>query len=150
MKKLLCCMLVVVLLLGGCGKDGKDAELIVLDFIVMSNQWDEYEFKDDRYFYYFWKSPEIHVPQLTGKVFDEGAVLCYMLQNLIEGGRPQVVQKPLPYTINGFYDDNGYDVPYSENYSFQIRPGYITFIVKYSDFGELRPPRGDFRVVILR
>ena len=160
MRKLFGCLLVVMMCFAACegpvgppGKDGRDGkngadgvstEWFWKDYDVLSNQWKEYTEEGDGYFYYYFEY-EYSIPQLTEFVFDEGAVVCYLVQEINSNGRKTLVQRPLPYTIYGF--DN--DVPYSENYSYEIRPGYIKFIVKYSDFDEIQPLSCTFHVVMM-
>ena len=124
---------------GKPGKDGNDAIFKILDFDVESEEWNEH----DGIFKY-----DFPMPEFSGKIFDEGAVVCYLLW--FEGSVP--VQSPLPYTFFGVDEDiDGNDYFYSENYTFEVKPGYITFIVKISDFqtGFQQPLPCSFRVVLL-
>ena len=147
-KKLLGCLLIVVLGITACqgpmGPPGKDAVMLVRDFNVSSDHWNPaYDDLMGAFFEYGFSFAE-----LTGTVFDKGAVICYLLQNISYGGRNIVVQTPMPYTYYGEFQG----VLYSENYTFEIRPGYINFIVKVSDFDTQaqQPLDCTFRVVIAR
>ena len=146
MKKLLGWMLIVALLFTACegkvgppGKDGKNIEFVVCDFVVQSENWVPVndELMGNLFEYGF------NFPQLTGYIFDEGAVVCYLVQDLGGG----IIQTPLPYTFYGELDD----VLYSENYTYEISPGHINFIVKISDFDtEVQQPLScTFRVVLM-
>ena len=151
MKKLLGCMLIVVLLCSSCvknGKDGNDTVFMVLDFDIPSinnnNKWNPVF--DDVMGNFF--ESRVSIRELTGDIFDNGAVLCYLLQNVNYGARTTVIQTPLPYTFFGEF--GGF--LYSENYTFELSPGSINFIVKISDFDiETQMPLDcTFRVVLMR
>ena len=158
MRKLFGCLLVVMMSFVACegpvgppgrdGRDGIDGEFtyrFTNDYDVWFDEWISSSEEGDGYFFYYFEH-EISIPQLTKFVFDEGFVGCYLVQEIVyENGKKALVQRPLPYTIYGF--DGG--EPYSENYSFEIRTGYIKFIVKYSDFGEIQPLSCTFHVVMM-
>jgi len=159
MKNLLGWLLVMMLGITACegpmgppgrdGKDGKDAESTqwyVGDFEVSSKDWNlVFEEMDDNEWYLF--EYEFRVPELDNFIFTQGAVVCYLVQFFSYGGNPVRTHCLLPYTIYGEYD-NGF--PFSENYSCELRTGYINFTVKYSDwFPELLPPDRTFHVVLM-
>ena len=153
MKKITGLLLVVVMMsitacegpMGPPGKDGKDGyetEWFVNDYNVLSHQWNlTFDDMMGSFFEY-----EVPIPQLTSFVFTDGAVLIYLVQDIFSGGRTVQVNSPLPYTY--YYESN--DFFYSENYSFELRPGYINFIVKYSDFDtNEKPATCRFHVVMI-
>ena len=156
MKKLLGCLLVVMMCFAACqgpigpmgppgknGIDGESTQWFVKDFQVLSEHWVAvYDDLMGDIFEY-----EFRISELTGFVFDEGAVVCYLVQNINYGGKATVVQSPLPYTFFGEYHGK----LYSENYTYEIRPGYINFIVKISDFDTQaqQPLDCTFRVVLM-
>jgi hypothetical protein len=74
--------------------------------------------------------------------------MCYLIQTIPIGGKDTDIQTLLPYTFYGETDDGSL---YSENYTFEIRPGYINFVVKISDFNtEFQQPLDCiFRVVLM-
>lgn len=124
---------------GTDGQDGESANWFIMDFEVLSEHWTPV-FDDligDIFIF------EFPITELTGFVFDYGAVVCHLIQNV----NNEPVQTPLPYTFYG--EDDGYF--YSENYSYEIRPGFITFIVKISDFNTQvkQPLKCTFRVVLM-
>ena len=81
-------------------------------------------------------------PQLTRFVFDEGAVLGYLIV-----GNSRV---PLPDTwVQVILLDNGEEYVFSETYSFEIEPGWITFTHQTSDAFMERPPTQNFHVVLI-
>jgi hypothetical protein len=129
--------------MGPPGEDGYAPGLYVNDFTVFSEDWELYENEDGPYFEY-----EFAVPELTRHVFDTGAVVCYLVQEKSYDGRTSfLTQNPLPYTYYGMYDDG---VLFSENYSYEVSEGYITFIAKNNTFdNRLRPLNRDFHVVIM-
>jgi len=150
MKKLLGCLVMVVMWFSACegpmgpmGPAGRDANMKVCDFEVLSEHW--IPVHDDMMGNIF--EYEFRIPELTGYVFDEGGVVCYLVQYLNIGGKNTPVQTPLPYTFFGEYDG----FLYSENYTYEIRPGYINFIVKVSDFDTefQKPLPCTFRVVLM-
>jgi len=133
--------------MGPPGRDGRDAESMqwhVEDFDVLTTQWRERTEEGDGYFFYYFEH-EIRLPELTEFVFNNGFVGAYLVMEIVRDGRRQLVQRPLPYTIYGMDGD----IPYSENYSFETRPGWIRFIVKYSDFSEMKPLTCTFLVVMM-
>jgi len=161
MKNLFGCMLVVIIMFTACegpagppGKNGKDglADWFVGDFVVKSEDWKMY---DDEEWYFF--EYEFTLPELTKFVFELGAVMCYLVQDVsYDGGKTEYrYHSLLPYTVYGedsFIDENNDEFwyPYSENYSFEYRQGNINFVVKYSDWvPNLKPPTRQFHVVIM-
>jgi hypothetical protein len=163
MKKLIGLLLVVMMGVVACegpmgregqrgrdGKDGKDGESTqwwVGDFTVLTNDWVRLN-DDDWYFFEY----EFSFPELSNFVFTDGAVIGYLVQNVSYNGGPATrVHNLLPYTVYGEYLENGYVVSYSENYSFEVRPKYINFIVKFSDdvAPNYRPDSRTFRVVLM-
>ena len=150
MKKLLGCLVMVVTGFAACqgpmgpvgppGKDAESTQWFVKDFEVLSEHWKSvYDpVMDGDVFEY-----SFSFPQLTKFIFEEGAVICYLLQSVNNA----VVQTPLPYTFHGKYGE----FLYSENYTYEIRPGFINFIVKISDFDtEFQNPLPcTFRVVMM-
>ena len=133
---------------GPRGDKGDDAiGWFAEDYDVFANQWRANTEEDDRNFFRYFEY-EVRFSELTEFVFNEGFVGCYLVQEVVnvENGKRTLVQKPLPYTVYGF-DDEG--APYSENYSFETRAGYVNFIVKYSDFSNIQPPTCTFHVVMI-
>jgi len=130
---------------GNDGHDGKDGDgshsFIIKEFFVHENSWiPDYDVLMDNFFFYGFE-----INELTPRIYNNGAVVCYLVQEFDFG----VVQTPLPYTFYGSEDNGTYF--YSENYTYEISPGHITFIVKISDFNtEAQQPLScNFRVVLL-
>ena len=158
MKKLVIFLIVAMLGLTACegpagppgppGKNGEATRWHIQEFEVLSEDWifiEDYE--NDWYFFQY----EFKFTALTPFIFNEGAVIGYLVHNVrYEGGQTERIQSLLPYTKYSEFEDNGWWHPYSENYSFEIRPGFINFIVKYSDWDpEGLPPTRRFRVVMM-
>ena len=151
MKKLFKWSLVLVLVFSACKKDEGQIEVFVRDFSVLSRNWEVVY--DDLMGTFF--QCEFVFPEITGPVLANGAVNCYLKQNV----NNSIIQTPLPYTFFGedliFFEDEEYDIydlyHYSENYTFEVRPGFINFIVKISDFDveSQLPLPCEFRVVLI-
>jgi hypothetical protein len=132
--------------MGPAGKDGMDgAQWHIRDFVVNSQDWNRVE--DDNWYIFEY---QFSYPELNQFVYDEGVVIGYLERAVSFGGRPAVsVQNLLPFTVYGYNEIDEYE--FSENYSIEFRPNYISFIVKYSD-GDIvanKPPTRQFRVVLL-
>ena len=159
MKKLFGCLVIVILGFSACegpmgpmgpqGRDGRDGingestQWEIIDCDILSEHWiPAYDDLMGDFFEY-----EFRIPELTKFIFDAGAVVCYLVQNINAGGRNTVIQTPLPYTYYGEYRGSFY----SENYTYEMRPGYINFIVKVSDFDTQvqQPLNCTFRVVMM-
>ena len=156
MKKLIGCLLVVMMGFAACegpvgppgrdgmdGLDGESTQWAYVDCEILSEHWESaYDDLMGSFFQY-----EFSIPKLTSFVFEKGAVVCYLVQKVNYGGRTTIVQTPLPYTFYG--DSQGF--LYSENYTYEIRQGYINFIVKISDFDTQaqQPLDCTFRVVMM-
>lgn len=152
-KNFLGCLLIVMMGITACegpegppgpkGNDGASTQWKIYDLTVSSDHWRPVH--DDLMGNIF--EYGFDIKELTGFVFDEGAVVCYLVQNFKVDGKNIVVQTPLPYTFYGEYQG----VLYSENYTYEMKPGYINFIVKISDFDtELQQPLPcTFRVVLM-
>ena len=121
------------------GLDGLSTEWEIIDFEVFPNNWRPVP--DDLMGNIF--ECTIQFPELTKFIFDKGAVVCHLIQNLNGAD----IQTPLPYTFFGMTGN----VLYSENYTYEIKPGSINFIVKISDFDtQAQQPLGCiYRVVLM-
>jgi len=156
MKKVLVSVLVAMMAFAACegpmgpigpvgptGLPGESTQWKIIECDILSEHW--VPAFDDLMGPYF--EFEFKIPELTKFVFEQGAVVCYRIQNINYGGRNIVVQTPLPYTFYG--EENGFY--YSENYTYEISVGYINFIVKVSDFdtSAQQPLDSTFRVVLM-
>ena len=124
---------------GRDGIDGESTQWFIQDFEIKSEHWRPVT--DDLIGNIF--EYGFNFSKLTGFVFDAGAVVCHLVQSV----NNQVNYTPLPYT---FYGEAGGEF-YSENYTYEVRPGYINFIVKVSDFATdvQQPLPCTFRVVLM-
>jgi hypothetical protein len=160
MKKLLGWLLVVMLGISACegpigppgrdgrdGRNGKDAESTqwyIEDLEVRSQDWNFVNDEMDGNQWYLFEY-EFSLPELDQFVFMQGAVSCYLVHNVNYGGNSIRVHSLLPFTVYGEED-----YPFSENYSCELRPGYINFVVKYSDWSpDILPPTRKFHVVLM-
>ena len=130
--------------MGPEGPPGYSTEWFVNDYDVLSEKWIPREDVNVGPFFEY----TVNIPELDDFVFNEGAVVCYLVHNVSYAGRTTLVQSPLPYTVYGLYDD-GF-TQYSENYSYEVGPGFIRFITKYSDFDTgIFPLNCTFHVVLM-
>ena len=146
MKRLFVVLMTVAGLFASCegpaGRDGAEAYWFVKVYTINSNDWrlvGGVDQLDSRY------EAKISIKELDKDLYENGLVSCYMFQrtNNVE------VQTPLPFTIPyGKKNGNKEDL-WTETYSFECAPGFITFYVYYSDFyTSNRPPSTSFRVVL--
>jgi hypothetical protein len=89
------------------------------DFTVLKNQWNKSS--DDSGDYLFRKFTE---PKLTDEVFDYGIMQAFLV---LDNGN---TLSPLPFD-DYWYINSGYDR--TEQVTCEFSPGYVTFILKYSD-----------------
>ena len=89
-------------------------------------RWDNYE----SYYYC-----EIRVPELTSYVFENGVISTYYITEVDK----REVAYPLPYD---YYEVEQGGFRWTEQNTCEIRPGYITFIVKYNTRDNTYRPLG--------
>jgi hypothetical protein len=83
-------------------------------------------------------------PKLTRRIYEEGAVLGYIVANY---GMGDEVLRPLPDT----WPTGEYPAMWTESVSFDYKPGLVTFFVGYSDFAtNVPPPTMTFKLVMIR
>lgn len=137
---------------GPPGQDGHSTEWWFKDITITRNQWDIKGEPDQIGSYLTYVTT---VPELTEDIYYDGAIICYY-RFINEDGIE--VQTTLPHTVYGILDDGGYEVPYSEYYSFDVTPttrtetGTIALKITYSDFytAEWIPPVScTFRLVLI-
>ena len=157
MKRLLGCLLLIMIAMSACegpagpmgppGMDGFDGESTQWYITYCEIDPRDWNFVNDDLMGDFFEYT-FDIAEITPFVFQKGAVVCYLEQNVTYQGEPtRAIQTPLPYTFYGDYEG----VLYSENYTYEVRPGYINFIVKISDFNteEQQPLPCKFRVVLM-
>lgn len=148
MKKLLL-LLVLAIGISACGGDrgpqgppGEGINRRINDFTMRSNDWQYATFTDPQipnYFYY-----EQSWPEITSTVYTYGTVNVYLYQTVSVDGRPTEFLTPLPCTVYKEFEGK----QFAEHYTFEYRQGYITFIMRDSDFELAKPPTQDFRVIV--
>ena len=143
MKKLIILVLVVIALFSGCNNN-EEVNIYSREFTVAPGQWEFAGALWDGAYYEYWKY-EVPVVQLTKQVFEKGVVMAYLMQ--------QNAKSPLPYTIFDIVEvtdgDDHWNIQYEENYSFEFRPNYVTFMVKFSEDLDFPPLRSTFQVVMM-
>ena len=143
---------------GKPGKDGLNAEPVnwfTGDFEIFPESWNFVEVEDENWFLYEYK---FDVSELDKFVFKEGAVLCYLVQDIVEKGKETTRHILLPHTVYGevilneVNPDTGepFWFPFSENYSCELSEGFINFTVRFSYWDpDKQPPYRLFHVVML-
>jgi len=152
MKKLFGFLIIVTFAFVACegpagppGRDGRDGidgystGWFAVDVEIKHDHWRRVE-ENGMYFF----ENEVPFPEVDEFIFMEGAVIGYFVHNV----NNRLVHSLMPHTLYGF---DGHE--YSETYSLEIRPGFINFVVRYSDgFGFYdmpTPPTRLFRIVLI-
>ena len=100
------------------------------NFTVFQRDWKVGTDDDSgNYFYYEFKEPN-----LTQYIYDKGVMIAYLQMN--DGNLT-----PLPF--NDYWKDDDY--MWTEQVTVEFRPGYVTFILKYSDHATNVLPYYDYR-----
>lgn len=121
------------------GPMGPGSETQVINFTVKQADW---QLIDDgqglnRSFTYTFDAREI-----TKAICEDGTVVGFLYQKIGN----TTVQTSLSCSIP-FEDPTGHT--WTETYSFDFEPGYITFNIMYSDFNvDQKPTTQDFRIVL--
>ena len=154
MKKILFLFSAVIMLLASCegpagrdgldGRDGYATEWVIKTYTINSNQWQLVNGVDQLNSFY---QAEVRIPELDVDIYEDGAVLCYMFQD-VNGDE---VQTMLPFTIpRGVDNGNGTEDLWTETYACDFTVGSIMFYVNYSDFyTNNRPPTTSFKVALI-
>ena len=132
--KILLPLMATVLLLAGCGRD---VELSTTYFTIQPGEWSTQENLGYAY-------AEKQFPELTDNVINGGAVMVYYID---ENGYDNQLPYLLPYSQ---MDDQGNEGLYFENIRYDLRRGWITFIVQQNDNYVILPSKAmKFKVCIL-
>lgn len=142
MKKLLVLFFAAIVFAaceGPQGPAGQGTNIHIREYTIESTHWRLVQSPEPDvpsfWFYEFDKS------ELTRSIFENGRVRAYLY---IDPGTPVVAQTPLPHIIY-----KAATTDWAESYSFDFRPGFIAFYVRYSDFNTVElPPRCIYRVVM--
>ena len=119
MKKILftICMAIVMFAVSGCKKD---VHMSVSYYTVEQNKW----LTSNNLDYYYAAYENIDI---TKRIMENGCVSVYLVD---ADGR----DNPLPCEIFRSWDNNGTTNYYSDNFSYDVEPGVITFKFQSSDF----------------
>lgn len=124
---------------GPMGPPGEGVETQVINFTVKEADWkliDDGQGLNKSFTYTF------NAREITKSVCDNGTVVGYLYQEIGN----TTVQTSLSCSIP-FEDKTGHT--WTETYSFDFEPGYVTFNIMYSDFNVNQNPRTqDFRIVL--
>ena len=160
MKKMIIPLATFALLFCGCGdvyrtyetyeivKPGVDMYTVNLT-IPQNTEW--FESGTECYEgYYVYRQFEID--QITQEVFKDGAVLVYLVNQLIdlETKKPYYVDNILPYVHSrDIYDNNDNFFQIIQNVRYEVEPGLLTIIVEWADNVFCPLDKMDFKVCIL-
>ena len=88
------------------------------NYTVRQQDWSVGEDDESGYYFYY----EFREPNLTQYIYENGIMQAFLVMN--DGNLT-----PLPF--NDYWKDGGY--MWTEQVTCEFRPGFITFILKYSD-----------------
>ncbi len=149
MKKLLALLMACVALIscegpmgpqGPMGEPGEGTYWFNQDFIVEPTGWTVSTDENGMNTLFYC---EVEFNELTTDIFKDGLVSGYLIQ---ENG----TATPLPSTF--YYEEKIDDENierWSEHYTFECKPGWITFFVQYDDFKAIEPGEKTFRIVLM-
>ena len=116
-KKWTALSVVMIVLLSSCVKE-EYPESFTRDYIVKKADWKIGEDDDSGFYFYY----EFREPSLTQEIYNKGAMQAFL--KMRDGNLT-----PLPF--NDYWKEG--DFAWTEQATVEFRPGYITFILKYSD-----------------
>ena len=120
-KKWTLAVLVMIVLIPSCTINEIHEEYMnsfTQDYTVHKDSWNVGRDDDSGNYLYY----EFREPNLTQFIYDQGAMQAFLFMN--DGNLT-----PLPF--NDYWVDGDY--MWTEQVTCEFRPGYITFILKYSD-----------------
>ena len=132
-KKWTVVKLVIIALLSSCTVNEIHEEYMNTfsqSYTVFKKDWNVGIDDDSGYYLYY----EFSEPKLTQYIYEHGIMQAFLLMN--DGNLT-----PLPF--NDYWVDGDY--MWTEQTTCEFRPGYITFILKYSDHAWDIPPYYDYR-----
>ncbi len=153
MKKILIFMCVLTMALTSCegpmgpagppGEPGEKLNWKILNYTVYADHWQLVGEKDALNSFYIHELP---LSELTNFIYEKGVVRGYRILTLDNGDK---VQTPLPYIVPVGEQDGSNEKLWSEYYTFDFKPGLITFCAYYTDFYTAnKPPTCTFRIVM--
>lgn len=125
MKKALIALVSCMFLLCGCSFERYEmgSDINVSYYTVGYNKWTKESTGPNTWQYYY----SIKNKDITNDVMGNGAVLAYFIDEAYGS------DTPLPYTFT--VSDTHHNVM-TQNIRYEVKSGYITFIVEWSDGGE--------------
>ena len=125
MKKAVIALVSCMFLLCGCSFERYEmgSDINVSYYTVGYNKWTKESTGPNTWQYYY----SIKNKDITNDVMDNGAVLAYFIDEAYGS------DTPLPYTFT--VSDTHHNVM-TQNIRYEVKSGYITFIVEWSDGGE--------------
>ncbi len=129
----------------GCD-DYNNVNIETLFFKVESHEWYLSGNPGEIGSYYYYEVP---VRALDSYIYEKGIVTGNIFTNELIGNFNTEVQKPMPYTVYEAQNEVNSTFFWSEKYTYDFRPGYITFMVWYNDFQTgIRPPSCEYKITL--
>jgi hypothetical protein len=128
MKKALISLVSCMFLLCGCSFERYEmgSDINVSYYTVGYNKWTKESTGPNTWQYYY----SIKNKDITNDVMDNGAVLAYFVDEAYGA------DTPLPYSFTVTVDQPHSSMVLTQSIRYEIKSGYITFIVEWSDGGE--------------
>lgn len=128
MKKALIALVSCMFLLCGCSFERYEmgSDINVSYYTVGYNKWTKESTGPNTWQYYY----SIKNKDITNDVMDNGAVLAYFVDEAYGA------DTPLPYSFTVTVDQPHSSIVLTQSIRYEIKSGYITFIVEWSDGGE--------------
>ncbi len=126
---------------GPMGEPGVGTYWLDREFIVKPDGWSIYtdEYDMNTLFYC-----EVEFKELTADIVEDGLVSGYLIQ---ENG--SITPLPAIFYVEEKIDEENI-IKWSEQYTFECKPGWITFFMQYDDFSTKLPANPKtFRIVLM-
>jgi len=133
LKKITVIAIVTIAFLSSCTVNEIHEEYMnsyTQNFTVFQKDWKIGTDDESGDYFYF----EFREPNLTQYIYDKGIMIAYLQMN--DGNLT-----PLPF--NDYWKEG--DFMWTEQATVEFRPGYVTFILKYSDHASDVMPYYDYR-----
>ncbi|MCL1934260.1 MAG: hypothetical protein FWF53_10680 [Candidatus Azobacteroides sp.] len=128
-------VLVMIALLSSCEGDKYYEEEYVdsytQDYTVQKGDWSVGKDDSGEYFYY-----EFRESNLTQYIYENGIMQAFLFMD-------EENITPLPFN-DYWIDESNPDYMWTEQVTCEFRPGFVTFILKYSDHATNEPPHYNY------